>query len=102
MPVEYRNMLPSDEEAILDLWLETWKGAERERARAGIRADTNLEQHTFIAVGDDRSILAATHYWLHLLRDAQGVSRPVGCVSHVATRETARRQGHARTLMGMT
>ena len=57
MPVEYRNMRPADEDAILDLWLETWKGAERERARAGIRADPNLEQHTFIAVGDAGAFL---------------------------------------------
>jgi GNAT superfamily N-acetyltransferase len=92
-------MQATDEEDVLDLWIEAWEGSDRDYARREIRADPFYVEHTYLAVAPDGRPLSAAHYWLHHLHDAQGTPRLVGCVSHVATRASARRQGHARRLM---
>ena len=101
MAAEYRSMTEKEEDAVLGLWLETWPGADLARARLHIKTDPRWLEHTLVAIGEDGAVLATAHHWLHRLRDAGGKARLVGCVSHVSTRASARRQGHARTLMQM-
>ena len=50
MRVEYRNMLPEDEDAVFDLRLQMWGGPSREYARQGAYLDPLYSQHTFLAM----------------------------------------------------
>ncbi|MGA7732914.1 MAG: GNAT family N-acetyltransferase [Chloroflexia bacterium] len=95
-------MRADDLEPALDMWIEAWGGSDRDFARRELMHDPNYTGHTLVALGAPGEVLSAAHYWVREVRDAEGKPRKVGCVSHVATRESARRQGHARRLMRMT
>jgi GNAT superfamily N-acetyltransferase len=87
-------------EQALDLWIANFGGSNApERRGRYIRLDPHYLDHTLLAVTPDGTIAATLHYWLYTLRDAMGEPRLVGAVSHVATREEYRRQGHAARLL---
>lgn len=97
--VTYRQMRAEDEDAVFDLWLSTWADSDPTVERRTLHSDPDYLSRTYIAVGPDGQVLSTAHYWVREMCDASGTPRRVGCVSHVATHHTARRQGHARTLM---
>ena len=97
--VTYRQMRLEDEDAVFDLWLATWGEADRAVEQRVLHTDPDYLSRTHIAVGEDGQVLSTAHYWVREMCDAVGTPRRVGCVSHVSTHHTARRQGHARTLM---
>ena len=100
MPVEYRRMRQEDVDQALDLWISAFGGSNRpERRGRYIRLDPQYLDHTLLAVSPEGTILSTLHYWLYRLRDSNGTPQLVGCVSHVTTREEARRQGHAAALL---
>lgn len=100
-PIEYRNMRDEDLHSVLDLWMRAWEVTNREEVLHEIRTDEAYLDHTFVAVTRKGEVLSTVHYWLRRLRDGDGTPRLVGCVSHVATKEEARRQGHAGKLLEM-
>jgi GNAT superfamily N-acetyltransferase len=97
--VTYRQMRAEDEDAVFDLWLTTWADSDEAVERQTLHSDPDYLSRTYIAVGEDGQVLSTAHYWVREMCDAVGMPRRVGCVSHVSTHHTARRQGHARTLM---
>ena len=101
MPVEHRRMRPEDEDAVLGLWAETWSWGGLDRQRHQFHLTPAPHKTVFVAVdsGAPRNPLATVRYMPRGIRDAAGTPRLVGCVSHVVTREEARRQGHAARLM---
>ena len=100
--VTYRQMRPEDEDRVFDLWLSTWADSDEALERCTLHSDPGYLSRTYIAVGPDEQVLSTAHYWVREICDASGTPRRVGCVSHVSTHHTARRQGHARTLVGST
>jgi GNAT superfamily N-acetyltransferase len=100
--VTYRQMRPEDEDRVFDLWLSTWADSDEALERRALHSDPGYLARTYIAVGPDEQVLSTAHYWVREICDASGTPRRVGCVSHVSTHQTARRQGHARTLVGTT
>lgn len=101
MAVEYRHMVPGEEQAMVDFWLSMWPGANAERAITRLYSDGRFLEHTFVAMSEGGESLATAHYWLRQIRNAEVEPEAVGCLSHVATRESARRQGHAERLVSM-
>lgn len=99
MAVEYRNMLPEDEDAVFDLRIRMWGGPSREYARQGAYLDPLFSRHTFVAVDEHQTLLSCLRYYPRDIRDSQGMPQKVSCVASVVTIEAARRQGHAQKLM---
>jgi ribosomal protein S18 acetylase RimI-like enzyme len=97
----YRAITEEDVEPLLDLWLETWGGADRDFARWEIKADPLYLTHTLVAQVPDGRILASAHYGLNRVWLVGGEPVLAGCLSHVATHPDARRQGHAERLVRM-
>jgi GNAT superfamily N-acetyltransferase len=92
-------MVDEDHSQVIPLWMQTWGYTDPEYLKRRIGVDPGYLDHTLLAASQDGEILATVHYWLFDLRDREGKPRRVGCVSNVVTKETARRQGHARRLM---
>ena len=101
MPIEYRLLGVDELDKAIASWMDTWDDVNPERTRRGITADPLYHERTFVAADESGTILSTVHYWLKYIRDEKGNPRLVGCVSHVGTRSSARRQGHARKLMLM-
>jgi GNAT superfamily N-acetyltransferase len=99
--VTYRQMRPEEEDRVFALWLATWAESDPTLERLTFHSDPDYLSRTYIAVGPGGQALSTAHYWVREICDASGTPRRVGCVSHVSTHHTARRQGHARTLVGM-
>jgi len=101
MTIEYRLMQPHEEPALHDFFLATYT-AYPDEGLQNYRAWKSLpthDAHTYLAVAPDQSILATTVTWYRQVRDAHGMPRRVGHLSHVLTRADARRQGHASRLI---
>jgi GNAT superfamily N-acetyltransferase len=94
-------MRREDEDAVFGLRMAMWGAPNIEYVREGARLDPRYLDRTFAAVGPDGTALSTVRYWLREVRDASGTPQQVGCVASVVTRESARRQGHARRLMQM-
>ena len=101
MDVDYRPLRHSEEEAVLDLWLEAFPGRDREQRRRAIGNDEDWHAHTVVAAAPDGRLLSSAHYWPLQIRDGRGRPCRVGGVSHVATLVAARRQGHAGRLLDL-
>jgi GNAT superfamily N-acetyltransferase len=101
MSIEYRAMYPEEEDAALDLWAEVLGDDRAALKRTFVYNDRHRFEHHFVAATPDGRLLSTVGYWLRDVRDASGASRRVGHVIHVATREAARRQGHAGRLLEM-
>lgn len=97
--VIYRQMVDQDHSQVIPLWMETWGYTDPDYLKRRIGVDPGYLDHTLVAASRAGEILATMHYWLFDLRDRDGKPCRVGCVSNVVTKETARRQGHARRLM---
>ena len=102
MAITYRLMRRDDEAAVLDLWTTVYPGTDRRQWQREWRSIPHCFDHTHVAVAADGTLLATAHYWVRTMRDVHGVPAHVGHVSHLATRPTARRQGHAGTLLKLT
>jgi GNAT superfamily N-acetyltransferase len=99
MSIEYRAMYPEEEDAALDLWAEVLSDDRAALKRLFVYNDRHRFEHHFVAAAPDGRLLSTVGYWLRDVRDASGVARRVGQVINVATREAARRQGHAGRLL---
>ncbi len=105
MPVEYRLLRGAEVDSAADLWVVYGPGiesAQHQAWRREFRSIPHLLTHTRVAVGVDGALLSIIHYWPLQVHDASGAPRRVGRVSHVFTREDARRQGHATRLLELT
>jgi len=99
MPVEYRLLRGAEVDSAADLWVVYGPGiesAQHQAWRREFRSIPHLLTHTRVAVGVDGALLSIIHYWPLQVHDASGAPRRVGRVSHVFTREDARRQGTRR------
>ncbi len=102
MSVEYRRMRPEDEDRVVALWAHTFGSNDPERSRRYIRiSDPDYLNHTLLAVSPESTVLATLRYYVYSLRNADGTPQLVSCISHVTTREEARRQGHACNLLNL-
>ena len=98
MPTTYRRMRNGDYDAALALWAETSE-TDPHTERREFCCDPRYLAHTHVAVDRSGTLLATAHYWTHRVRDASGTARRVACLSHMATRPEARRQGQATRLL---
>jgi GNAT superfamily N-acetyltransferase len=96
--VDYRRARADEESATTDLWAACLP-VPIERLRYEHRIDPDRLRRTFVAVDPTGEVLSAVAYARRQLRDAAGRPRLVGAVTCVATRESARGQGHARRLL---
>ncbi len=105
MSVDYRLLRADEVDAAADLWVGYHPGIDSPQHQAWrqeIRAIPHLLTHTWVAVGPDGMLLSVVHYWPLTVYDAAGRPQQVGRISHVFTREEARRQGHAARLLELT
>jgi len=102
MEVTYRKMRFEDEEAVFALRMQMWGAPSIEYVRQGAYLDPKHLDRTFVAFGEDGTLLSTTRYVHREIRGAAGDPQKVGCVASVATIDSARRQGHGRRLMQMT
>lgn len=102
MEVTYRKMRSEDEEAVFALRMQMWRAPSIEFVRQGAYLDPKHLDRTFVAFGEDGTLLSTTRYVVREIRGAAGDPQKVGCVASVATIDSARRQGHSRRLMQMT
>jgi ribosomal protein S18 acetylase RimI-like enzyme len=101
MSVDYRWMRADEEGAVLDVWIATNPGTDRNRWRREWLGLPGAWERTAVAVGPGNTILSVAVYWPCARRDARGVPARVGHVSHVATRPEAHRRGHAGRLLDL-
>src|SRR5579864_8144338 len=100
MTVEYRRLRADEVDAAADLWVNehqdpNLEGAQHQAWRRQFRTLPDLLSHTWVAVADDGTLLSIGRYlrvWIH---DADGVPQRAGRLSHVFTRNSVRRRGHA-------
>ncbi len=105
MSVDYRLLRADEVAAAADLWVgyhPDIDSPQHQAWRQEIRAIPHLLTHTWVAVAPDDTLLSVVHYWPLTVYDAAGRPQQVGRVSHVFTREEARRQGHATRLLELT
>lgn len=101
MQVTYRALLPSEEEAVIRLWVDIL-GDDWEMRSHIFRDFTDDPQRfarTHVAVAEDGTLLSAVAYWLRELCGPNHTVCRTGHLWGVATRPEARRQGHARRLL---
>jgi len=105
MSVDYRLLRADEVDAAADLWVGYHPGIDSPQHQAWrreIRAIPHLLTHTWVAVDPDGTLLSVVHYWPLTVYDADGQPQQIGRISHVFTREEARRQGHATRLLELT
>jgi len=105
MSVDYRLLRADEIDAAADLWVGYHPGIDSPQHQAWrqeIHAIPHLLTHTWVAVDPDSALLSIIHYWPLTVYDADGRPQQVGRISHVFTREEARRQGHAARLLELT
>ncbi len=105
MPVDYRLLRANEVDAAADLWVGYHPGIDSPQHQAWrreIHAIPHLLTRTRVAVDPDGALLSVIHYWPLTVYDADGRPQQVGRISHVFTREEARRQGHAARLLELT
>ncbi|MBO4204610.1 GNAT family N-acetyltransferase [Micromonospora echinofusca] len=95
--VTYRSATPADVPSLLATWAESFAGADVGLLWA---RDPGRLPRTFVAVRD-AEVLAAVYYLPRRVRDAAGHVDLVGGVANVATRPSARGQGHVRRLLDL-
>ncbi|MFL5732372.1 MAG: GNAT family N-acetyltransferase [Chloroflexia bacterium] len=100
--VTYRRMHIEDEDAVFALRMATWGAPSLDYVREGAYQDPKHLDRTFVAFGEDGTLLSTTRYVVRQIRDAAGEPQKVGCVASVVTIDAARRQGHGHKLMGLT
>jgi ribosomal protein S18 acetylase RimI-like enzyme len=101
MTITYRTLQPDEEDTLIDLRVDVF-GVEHEGARERFHNygdDAQRFVRTFVGSAPDGTILSAVSYHVYLRRDVDGRLQRVGFVYSVATREGARRQGHAKQLL---
>jgi GNAT superfamily N-acetyltransferase len=101
MAVAYRLLHPSEEDTAVSLWMRVLDTGDYE-ARQTFRDFQDTPQRfnqTHVAVAADGQLLATVCYWLRDVRDPAGTTVRIGHLFHVATKPTARRQGHATHLL---
>jgi predicted GNAT family N-acyltransferase len=102
MTVEYRGVQPHEEEALLTLRIEVFRGTDRARWREQFMWDAHRFRHTYVAVAADGTILASVRYLLRHMRDSHGHALRIGWVTNVATKPEAQHQGHGGQLLALT
>ncbi len=103
--VDYRLLRADEVDVVADLWVghhASIESAQHQAWRREFRGIPQLLTHTRVAVAPDGTLLSVIHYWPLTIYDADGQPQQVGRISHVFTREEARRQGHAARLLELT
>jgi ribosomal protein S18 acetylase RimI-like enzyme len=96
--IVYRSIHPAEEQQALDLWAKAI-AAPREQIALPYWADPQRIAHTWVAITGAGALVAAAHYCVRQIRDAEGILQLVGGVAGVATDPAYRGQGHASRLM---
>ena len=101
MSVEYRQLRPHEEGAVIDLWTDVF-GSQRDQVQSEFADNPRRIEQTHVAVAGDGQLLSAIHYCHRAVRDVAGIPRLVAVIGHVGTRADARKQGHAGRLLALT
>jgi hypothetical protein len=101
MGVEYRRLRAAEVDAAADLWVDEHQdpnpaGAQHQAWRRQFRTLPDLLSHTWAAVADDGALLSIGRY---LRVPIHSVAQWAGRLSHIFTRASACRHGHATRLL---
>lgn len=101
MSITYRTAQPSDEEALLQLWINVLADsyANRQQLFGDFCHDPQRFARTQVAINAEGTICGAVTYWLRQMHQADGNTALVGHLWGMATDPAYRRQGIATTLL---
>jgi hypothetical protein len=104
MATDYRPVLPDEVDAAILLAATAlgFSAEQRQSLTTLCRSDPRHGDRMFVAVAPGGALLSMAHYCLRDIRGADGAPRRVGLLGVMATREEARRQGHAGRLLDLT
>jgi GNAT superfamily N-acetyltransferase len=101
MRIAYRMLQPEDEGEAVNLWMRLLGSGESEVRQTFRDFQSNSERFakTWVAIDDNKRLLATVCYWLRDVRGNDGETIRIGHLFHIATEPEAQRQGLASQLL---